>query len=100
MSLGGRRPNQTCDMAVQTAVTNAIGRGTVVVIAAGNNNEDTSFASPGNCNGVITVAAVGRTGQRASYSNFDDNDGNPASRSRSPRPEGVSSTGKPLSCRR
>jgi serine protease len=74
MSLGGRRPNQTCDAAVQTAVTNAIGRGTVVVIAAGNSNEDTSFASPGNCNGVITVAAVGRTGQRASYSNFDNND--------------------------
>lgn len=75
LSLGGRRPNQTCDMAVQTAVNNALTRNTVVVIAAGNDAEDASFASPANCNGVITVAALGRTGQRASYSNFDQNDG-------------------------
>ncbi len=27
-------------------------------------------SSPGNCNGVITVAATGRQGQRASYSNY------------------------------
>jgi serine protease len=74
MSLGGHRDNQTCDMAIQTAVNNALMRNTVVVIAAGNSAEDASFASPANCNGVVTVAATGRTGQRASYSNFDQND--------------------------
>jgi serine protease len=78
MSLGGHRNNQMCDNAVQIAVTNAIGRGSVVVVAAGNDAEDASFASPANCSGVITVAAIGRTGQRASYSNYDEDD-NPAS---------------------
>jgi serine protease len=30
--------------------------------------------APGNCNGVITVTANGRLGQRASYSNYDNNE--------------------------
>jgi hypothetical protein len=42
----------------------------VVVAAAGNSAMDVSNASPANCTGVIAVAATGRTGGRARYSNF------------------------------
>ena len=36
LSLGGHRDNQTCEMAFQTAINSALGRNTVVVVAAGN----------------------------------------------------------------
>jgi serine protease len=42
----------------------------VVVVAAGNSNTDAATASPANCSNVISVAAVGRDGSRAAYSNF------------------------------
>jgi hypothetical protein len=42
----------------------------VVVVAAGNSNVDMANSSPANCAGVVAVAAVGRTGGKASYSNF------------------------------
>ncbi len=67
LSLGG---GGACGVTYQTAINTAVARNTVVVIAAGNGNTDASNSSPGNCNGVITVAATGRQGQRASYSNY------------------------------
>jgi serine protease len=45
----------------------------VVVVAAGNSNVNASTANPANCAGVITVAAVGRSGGKASYSNYGAN---------------------------
>jgi serine protease len=67
MSLGG---GGACDTTTQTAINGARSRGTVVVVAAGNENQNASNSSPANCAGVITVAAVGRTGGKASYSNY------------------------------
>jgi len=67
LSLGG--PG-ACSVAEQTAVNDIITAGAVVVVAAGNNNQDASGFSPANCNGVISVAAVNRSGGKASYSNF------------------------------
>ncbi len=67
LSLGG---TGSCDTATQTAINTALAAGTVVVVAAGNSNSDASGFTPANCNGVITVAATGRQGQRASYSNY------------------------------
>ncbi len=69
MSLGG---DGACDATTQSAIDGARSRGTVVVVAAGNNNGDASGHNPANCAGVVTVAAVGRTGGKASYSNFGD----------------------------
>ncbi|MGH8849673.1 MAG: S8 family peptidase, partial [Casimicrobiaceae bacterium] len=66
LSIGGAG---TCG-AYQGAIDTALSAGAVVTIAAGNDNQDASLSSPGNCNGVITVAAIGRQGQRAAYSNF------------------------------
>jgi serine protease len=67
MSLGG---SGTCDATTQNAINSARSRGTVVVVAAGNEAVDASNSSPANCSGVITVAATNRSGGRASYSNY------------------------------
>ncbi|CAN7159935.1 S8 family peptidase [Massilia sp. LjRoot122] len=67
MSLGG---TGACDATTQTAINGARSRGSVVVVAAGNDNMNVSNASPANCSGVIAVAATGKTGGRASYSNY------------------------------
>lgn len=67
LSLGGF---SSCPATTQTAINNAVARGTVVVVAAGNYALDASTFAPGNCTGVITVAATTRLGARAYYSNF------------------------------
>jgi subtilisin family serine protease len=67
MSLGGSGACSTTEQNAINAITNA---GTTVVIAAGNENQNASNSSPGNCNNVITVAATNRNGNRAFYSNF------------------------------
>ena len=67
MSFGG---SGACDVTSQNAINAALAAGAVVVVAAGNSNSNASNFSPANCNGVITVAATGRQGQRASYSNY------------------------------
>ena len=67
MSLGG---TGACDTTTKLAIEGANARGTTVVVAAGNSNADASKYSPASCPGAIAVAAVGRNGGRASYSNF------------------------------
>ncbi|MET9390677.1 S8 family serine peptidase [Streptomyces sp. NPDC006624] len=67
MSLGG---GGACSTATQSAINGAVNRGTTVVVAAGNENQNASNSSPANCGNVITVAATNRAGSRASYSNY------------------------------
>jgi serine protease len=67
LSLGGGGP---CDTTTQNAINAAVARGTVVVVAAGNESQNVANATPANCQNVVTVAAVNRTGGRAFYSNF------------------------------
>ena len=67
LSLGG---GGSCSSGMQSAINDARSRGALVVIAAGNENSNASSFSPGNCAGVITVAATGRNGKRAYYSNY------------------------------
>ncbi|MDQ7761371.1 S8 family serine peptidase [Xanthomonas sontii] len=69
MSLGG---GGACaqDSVTANAIASAIARGSVVVVAAGNDNADAGGYSPASCPGVINVAATGITGGRAYYSNF------------------------------
>ncbi|HEU4777856.1 MAG TPA: S8 family peptidase [Telluria sp.] len=67
MSLGG---GGACDTTTQNAINSARSRGTVVVVAAGNEGADASTSNPANCAGVITVAATNRSGGRAYYSNY------------------------------
>jgi serine protease len=67
MSLGG---SGSCSSSYQNAINAAVGRGTTVVVAAGNSNVNVSNAVPANCSNVIAVAATDRNGARASFSNY------------------------------
>lgn len=70
MSLGAYGVGLVCGPTRQAAINAAVAAGAVVVVAAGNNNADVANASPANCQNVISVAATGRDGSRAAYSNF------------------------------
>lgn len=59
-----------CPVALQQAIDGALERGSILVAAAGNASDDAAKYAPGNCNGVITVAATNRDGNRADYSNY------------------------------
>ncbi|WP_063749869.1 S8 family serine peptidase, partial [Streptomyces sp. C] len=67
MSLGG---SGACTTSYQNAINAAVGRGTTVVVAAGNSNADAAGFTPASCNNVINVAASNRTGDRSFYSNY------------------------------
>ena len=69
LSLGGEGP---CSGLEQDAFNDLKANGVVVVIAAGNDNDDAGFYSPGNCQNVITVGATGPQGKRAPYSNYGE----------------------------
>lgn len=67
ISLGGKG---TCGLTLQNAINTARGKGAVVVVSAGNFSMDVSAFALASCKGVISVAATGAFGTRASYSNF------------------------------
>lgn len=67
LSLGGQH---SCGSTYQSAIDYARKLGALIVVAAGNDEEDVSNHAPANCKGVMAVAATTRAGARASYSNF------------------------------
>ncbi|MET3176378.1 UNVERIFIED_ORG: subtilisin family serine protease [Arthrobacter sp. UYCu721] len=67
LSLGGIN---ACSATYQNAINFAYNSGAAVVVSAGNSNRRAADSSPANCQNVITVAASGRTGDRAPYSNY------------------------------
>lgn len=67
LSLGG---SGSCSATLQTAINSIVANGTIVVIAAGNENDNAANYNPGNCANVITVAATDSGGYRAYYSNY------------------------------
>ncbi|MDP1635877.1 MAG: S8 family serine peptidase [Gallionellaceae bacterium] len=77
MSLGSTGP---CGTERQAAINAAVNAGAVVVVAAGNEDQDAAGASSANCRNVISVAAISRDGSRAVYSNFSS----PASNTTNP----------------
>lgn len=66
MSLGG---GGSCQNTTQQAINTARGNGSVVVVAAGNSSTNANSFSPGNCSGVVNVAATNRDGGQSYYSN-------------------------------
>lgn len=58
-----------CSQAYRRAIDTARGRGSVVVVAAGNASRPAAEYTPANCPGVIAVGASDRAGNRAYYSN-------------------------------
>ncbi|MFM9038009.1 MAG: S8 family peptidase, partial [Actinomycetota bacterium] len=76
LSLGGDSPSP-CSEAEQEAIYLANEAGSIVVVAAGNDNDYADLYSPANCDGVITVSAVEQNGSRLyidswSASNFGE----------------------------
>jgi serine protease len=69
MSLGG---GGACQDITQQAINFARSKGTTVVVAAGNSQSDADNFSPGNCDGVVNVAANNIAGATAWYSNTGD----------------------------
>lgn len=67
LSVGGRT---SCPKTLQAAITAAVGRGALVVTAAGNDGLNARGDTPGNCVGVLNVAATTGAGARAPYSNY------------------------------
>ncbi|RXR04402.1 S8 family peptidase [Pseudoxanthomonas composti] len=67
LSLGG---SGACGTTTQNAINSAVGRGSTLVIAAGNDNTNVANASPANCNNVIAVGSTTNTGARSSFSNY------------------------------
>ncbi|WP_228301322.1 S8 family serine peptidase [Marinobacter salarius] len=61
-----------CPTYMQDAIDYARARNITVVVAAGNDTDDTANHAPANCEGVITVAATEADGDLADYSNFGD----------------------------
>lgn len=67
LSLGAET---TCTPLVQSAVNDVVASGAIIIAAAGNTSNSASAIAPGNCAGVIAVAALDRNGSRAYYSSF------------------------------
>jgi serine protease len=69
MSLG-TPPGGTCSSTQQAAINEARSRGTVVIVAAGNDGVNANRVAPANCSGVVVVAATTRSGGKTWYSNY------------------------------
>ena len=67
LSLGGRG---RCNSYLQEAITFAIDNDVLVVVAAGNSEQNAAEYSPANCLGVLAVGASKKAGQRTTYSNY------------------------------
>ncbi|HLX53673.1 MAG TPA: S8 family serine peptidase, partial [Aquella sp.] len=67
LSLGG---SGSCTNTEQAAINAINANGTIIVVAAGNNQGNISSFNPSGCSGVIVVAARGPTNTLAFYSNY------------------------------
>uniref|UniRef100_UPI002148B9D5 S8 family serine peptidase n=1 Tax=Endozoicomonas sp. ONNA2 TaxID=2828741 RepID=UPI002148B9D5 len=68
LSLGGQ--SLWCPQTYQDAIDEVVAAGVTVVVAAGNEQQDVAMSTPANCNNVIVVGAINRTGNRSWYSNY------------------------------
>ncbi len=66
LSLGGKG---SCSNTYQNVVNRLVSAGKIIVVSAGNENTSEDH-SPASCQGVISVAAVARSGSKASYSSY------------------------------
>lgn len=67
LSLGG---GGSCSITAQNAINTAVGLGTTVVVAAGNDSSDAAGFNLANCANVIAVGAVNVGSARPIFSNF------------------------------
>ena len=67
LSLGGEG---TCPATYSKAIAEVNKRGAILVVAAGNDGQDTSKVAPANCGGSIVVGATDQDGKRSDFSNY------------------------------
>lgn len=67
LSLGGEG---TCPATYSKAIAEVNKRGAILVVAAGNDGQDTSKVAPANCGGSIVVGATDQNGKRSDFSNY------------------------------
>ena len=67
MSLGSA---QACPSWMQSVINEIASVGALIVVAAGNSNQDAATFSPASCNNVMTVASTTAQGARSSFSNY------------------------------
>ena len=67
LSLGGEG---TCPATYSKAIAEVNKRGAILVVAAGNDGQDTSKVAPANCGGSIVVGATDQKGKRSDFSNY------------------------------
>jgi thermitase len=70
MSLGGKSP--VAPKTISDAIEYAIENGVIVIVSAGNSNEDAKYHMPSNVEGVIVVSAVDESLRKASFSNTNN----------------------------
>ncbi|MEG2859488.1 MAG: leucine-rich repeat protein [Clostridia bacterium] len=70
LSLSGRILSPEMRSEINDAIDYAIQKDVTVVVAAGNDNADTAYATPANIKQAIVVAAIEPNEGRASFSNF------------------------------
>ncbi|MEZ0469667.1 S8 family peptidase [Luteimonas salinilitoris] len=71
MSLGSVN-RRACPAQYQEAIDGAIERGSIVVVAAGNDNDAAGLYTMSACDNVISVGATRITGGKASYSSYGE----------------------------
>ena len=62
--------SSSCSGSYQNVINYAMSRGSIIVVAAGNNNVNAQNYSPASCSGVIAVGATTSSDGRASFSNW------------------------------
>lgn len=70
LSLGGEYRCTTFEQDAFDWIAASSPRRAIVVVAAGNNDQDAGLSSPASCSNVITVGATDLLGNRAPYSNY------------------------------
>lgn len=68
-------PLTGCDARIQKAVDEVYAKGVLMVVGAGNDDQDVREYSPAGCRNVLTVTSVTAAGQRPAYANWGLNVG-------------------------
>ena len=70
LGMCGGYDSDIADATYSKAIAEVNKRGAILVVAAGNEGQDTSKVAPANCGGSIVVGATDQEGKRSDFSNY------------------------------